>query len=103
MELINNLVVASSLTDWVGDFVGDVGTLIQVILGVVGAIVAVVIIVKNPTVGRSIMGVLVGAFIAALPWLVTNVGEMIRGDVEASAQVSTVDEEANHRASTFEI
>lgn len=98
MELINNIVVASSLTEWAGNFVDDVDALIKTVLVVVGAIVAVVIIIKNPSVGRSIIGLVVGGFIAALPWLVGAVGGMIRGDVEASAQVITLEEHEIPRA-----
>lgn len=87
MELIalsENLVVGAGITGWVEDMVGSVENLVRMILGVVGLIVAVMIIIKNPTVGRSIIGICVGAFIAGLPWIVPAMGDMFRGDIEGS-------------------
>ena len=58
-----------------------------------GIIVAILIIAKNPTVGRAIIGVAVGAFIAGLPWIIPAVGELFRGDVEAAPAPGTVNEQ----------
>lgn len=72
------------LISWAGDLVKEAKTLVSAILIVAGIVVAVMIIVKNPTVGRVITGVLVGAFIAGLPWIIPGVGGMLKGDIQAS-------------------
>lgn len=87
MDIFNHLVVANSLTDWIYDFVSEIDILVKAVLGVAGAILAVLIISKNPTAGRVITGLFVGGVVAALPWLVLGFGDMVRGEVEASAQV----------------
>lgn len=78
---LSNFIVAAGLLDWVNDTVSEVDSTIKVILGVVGVIVGVSIIVKNPSIGRVIMGSVVGAFIVSLPWLIPAVGNMFRGDI----------------------
>lgn len=87
MEHLTGITTVGSLTGWIGDFVDEASGLIAAILAVVGVIVAIMIIVKNPTVGRVIIGIMVGAFIASLPWILPAVGEMFRGDIEASGLV----------------
>lgn len=84
MELTDIVVTAGGLTGWAENMVGSVEGLVQMILAVVGLIVAVMIIVKNPSVGRTIIGVVVGAFIAGLPWIIPAVGDLFRGDIEGS-------------------
>lgn len=87
MELITlseNLVVGAGITGWLDDMIGNIENLVRAFLAVVGLVVAVMIIVKNPTVGRSIIGICVGAFIAGLPWIVPAMGDMFRGDIEGS-------------------
>lgn len=81
---MENLIVTGSLTDRLGDLISDANTLVVSLLVVLGIIVAVIIIAKNPTVGRTIIGVCVGAFIAGLPWIIPAVGELFRGDIEGS-------------------
>lgn len=84
---------ASGLLGWVDGKVGEVNSTVATICVAAGVIIGIVIIVKNPTVGRSIIGIMVGAFIASLPWLIPGVGAMIRGDVEAAAPpVSSVEQ-----------
>lgn len=96
MDLFNNvqlaatdgLVVAASLTDKIGDLTADANNLIKGILVVAGLIIAILIIAKNPSVGRVITGCLVGAFVAGLPWILPAFGEMLRGDIEGAGQVT---------------
>lgn len=105
MEHLTGITTVGSLTGWIGDFVDDASGLIQAILAVVGVIVAVLIIAKNPTIGRVIVGIMVGAFIASLPWILPAVGEMFRGDIEAAglAPYALVVENLFHQAAAFRL
>lgn len=85
-QILTTSVAGVSLTDWMGNFVGEARGLIIAILSIAGVVIAVMIIIKNPTVGRVIVGVLVGGFVAGLPWIIPAAGEMVRGDINASAQ-----------------
>lgn len=91
MEFMNSLIVGASLTEWTGNILTSARTLIVTALGIIGLVVAILIIAKNPTMGRVITGILVGAFIAALPWILPAVGEMFRGDIAASGMYSVIE------------
>lgn len=84
MEFTEQLVVGAGLLEWVSGLISEFRVVAIAGLGVVGFVVATMIIAKNPSVGRSITGVAVGGFIAALPWLIPAFGEMVRGEVEGS-------------------
>lgn len=86
-------VTADGLVDWFDGKVNEVNGVVTGVCIVVGIIVAILIIAKNPTVGRAIIGVAVGAFIAGLPWIIPAVGELFRGDVEAAPAPGTVNEQ----------
>ena len=87
MEFAELLITGNSFTEWAGGFLSDVDSLVKTALAIVGVVVAVIIISKNPTVGRSVIGIVVGAFIWALPYLIPMVGDMVRGDVSAAPSV----------------
>lgn len=92
MLTVNSVVMASSsLTDWIDGMIADARGLITAVLVVVGVVVAILIIVKNPTVGRVITGVVVGAFVSGLPWIIPAVGEMFRGDIQASGHYMIIE------------
>lgn len=82
--LSESLVIGSGFIDWINGLASNVSSTIGTLLGIAGVVLAIIIIAKNPTVGRVIIGVLIGAFAASLPWLIPAVGEMVRGDVEGS-------------------
>lgn len=84
ITLSQALIMGSGLTGWAEEMTSDVRSLIIGILGIAGLIVALIIIVKNPTVGRTIIGVCVGAFIAGLPWIIPAVGDLLQGDLVGS-------------------
>lgn len=88
MQTLTEMTTVGSLFDWAGNTVDRASGLIEAVLIVIGLVVAIMIIVKNPTVGRVIIGIMVGAFIASLPWILPAVGEMFRGDIEASGLTS---------------
>lgn len=90
---------ASGLIGWVDGKVGEVNSTIATICIAAGVIVAIIIIVKRPTVGSAIGGVAVGAFIGALPWLIPAFGALIRGDVEAASPPTSVVEQYETTAS----
>jgi len=91
MEIINSVVMGVSLTDWVGGFMSDAKALINTALVLIGLIVAVMFIMKNPSIGRVIMGIMMGAFIGGLPWILPAVGEMFRGDITASGHYMVIE------------
>ncbi|MGP9587203.1 hypothetical protein ACT3TB_16260 [Micrococcaceae sp. AOP34-BR2-30] len=93
ITLSESMIVGVSFTDWFGNIVNEFSALINTLLVVIGVVVAVITIAKNPTVGRSIMGIVVGAFIASLPWLVPAVGGMFQGDIESSGSRTVVEAE----------
>lgn len=88
MEFAELMIIGNSFTDWAGGFLSDVDSIVKTALALVGVVVAVLIIARNPTVGRSFIGILVGAFIWGLPYLIPMVGEMVRGDVSAAPAVT---------------
>lgn len=89
---------ASGLTGWVDDKVGDANSTVVGICVLAGVIVAIIIIVRNPTVGRAIIGVLVGAFIAGLPVIIPGVGQMVQGDIDSAGPPSSVVEQTTNTA-----
>lgn len=82
--LSESMVLGSGFTGWMGDMVSTIDSLVGSILGVVGVILAIIIIAKNPTTGRVIIGIIVGAFAVSLPWVIPAVGDMFRGDIESA-------------------
>lgn len=74
----------AGVTGLLDGLISDADNLIKAVTVVIGTVVAIVIIAKNPTVGRAIIGIVVGAFIASLPWLIPGVGGLFREDIEAS-------------------
>jgi len=84
MEFAELIVVGAGALDWIGDFLTDVDRLVKTALALVGVVVAVLIIAKNPSLGRTISGLVVGAFIWGLPYLVPLVGDMFRSDVSSA-------------------
>lgn len=91
MEIINSVVMGVSLTDWLGGFFADAKALINAALIIAGVVFAIVFIAKNPSMGRVLMGVVIGAFISGLPWIIPAVGEMFRGDITASGHYIVVE------------
>lgn len=89
----SSLVVGASFTDWISGKLADFRTIITTALVLIGIVVGVMIIAKNPTVGRVITGVVVGAFIGGLPWIMPAVGEMFRGDINSSGLHMVVENE----------
>lgn len=81
----SSVVIGASLTDWVGGMLTSFKTIISTALILIGLVVGVMIIAKNPTIGRVITGIAVGAFIGGLPWIMPMVGEMFRGDLSSSS------------------
>lgn len=89
---------AAGLTGWVDDKVSDVSSTVVGICLVAGIIVGILIIVRNPTVGRTIVGVVVGAFIASLPVIIPAAGDLIQGDINAAGPSSSVVEQPTNIA-----
>lgn len=79
---------ASGLTGWLDNILNDAENLVTAFCVIAGIVVGILIISKNPGVGRTISGVVVGAFIAGLPWIIPAVGNLFRGDLEATAQTA---------------
>lgn len=94
MEMLTSVVMAASLTDWLDGMIADAKGLVVAVLAVIGLVVAILIIAKNPSIGRVITGVIVGAFIAGLPWIIPAVGEMFRGDITASGYSLIIENQA---------
>lgn len=84
MEFAELIVTGAGALDWIGDFLTDVDGLVKATLAIVGVVVAVLIIVKNPSIGRTITGLVVGGFIWGLPYLIPLVGDMFRSDVSSA-------------------
>lgn len=83
----------AGLTGLLDGLISDADTLIKAVVVVIGTVIAIAIIMKNPTFGRALIGVGVGAFVASLPWLIPAVGGLFREDIEASPAVVVVDED----------
>lgn len=84
---MDTLILADGIFDLGNDLANQTSNLVKTVLVVVGVIIACVIIFKNPSFGRVIMGIAVGGFIAGLPWIVPVVSEMLQSDLDATAVV----------------
>lgn len=85
MEFAELLVVGNGFFDWINNLTSDADSTVKTILALVGTVVGVMIIVKNPTVGRSILGIVVGGMIIALPYIIPGMGNMFSNEIESSA------------------
>lgn len=84
ITLSQALIVGSSLTSWAEEMTSEVEGLIIGILAIIGLVVAVTYFMRNPSVGRGVIGICMGALIVSLYWLLPAVGGMIRGDIQGA-------------------
>lgn len=84
---MDTLILANGVFDLGNDLANQTDNLVKTVLGVVGIIIGCVIIFGNPTIGRTILGVVVGGIIMALPWIMPSVSEMLKNDLDASVVV----------------